>query len=218
MDKKPTHTVMSKKLAEALMESGMQHFSAEAQEPQKMFLGGIVDALGAGNSYSSPGFTGTQRDYIPRIDYYQGEADKSLQQQRDFANALLAQAQGVESFNPAIAQLNNTTGQNIQQQGALMASQRGASANPALLARQAAMQGGQRQQDAVGQAALLRAQQQAQAQAQYQQQLAQIANQIQAGEALQQQGFLNQQANLAGVANNANSVNAGVAAGNQAMV
>lgn len=68
-------------------------------------------------------------------------------------------AQGVGP-NPAQAMLNQQTGQNIANQAALMAGQRGAGANAGLLARQAAMQGGSLQQNAVGQAATMQANQQ----------------------------------------------------------
>jgi hypothetical protein len=61
--------------------------------------------------------------------------------------------------NPAQAQLANATGANVANQAALMAGQRGAAANPALIARQAAMQGGNLQQQAAGQGAALQAQQ-----------------------------------------------------------
>lgn len=96
-------------------------------------------------------------------------------QQQAFVNALLAQngiqnqsnvfnqMQGVANGtgpNPAQAMLNNSTGQNIANQTAAMGSQRGAGANPALIARQAAQQGGALQQNAAGQAAALQAQQQ----------------------------------------------------------
>lgn len=109
-------------------------------------------------------------------------SDEALQQQLQFLQALQGQgglanqanvfnqmqgltpqlqqmAQG-QGPNPALAQLAQTTGQNIASQNALMASQRGASANPGLIARQAAMQGGATNQQAAGQAAILRAQQQ----------------------------------------------------------
>ncbi len=72
------------------------------------------------------------------------------------------QLQGVASGqgpNPAQAMLNNATGQNVANQAALMASQRGAGANPALMARQAAMQGANTQQQAVGQGAAMQANQ-----------------------------------------------------------
>lgn len=62
--------------------------------------------------------------------------------------------------NLAQSQLNQTTGQNVANQAALMAGQRGASANAGLLARQSAQQGAATQQQAVGQGAILQAQQQ----------------------------------------------------------
>lgn len=61
--------------------------------------------------------------------------------------------------NPAQAMLNQQTGNNIAQQAALMAGQRGAGANVGLLARQAAQQGAATQQQAVGQGATMQAQQ-----------------------------------------------------------
>lgn len=101
-------------------------------------------------------------------------SNAAIQQQNAFAQAVAAQnglgnqsnvynqLQGVvEGTGPNAAQamLNNSTGQNVANQAALMASQRGASANPALIARQAAMQGANTQQQAVGQGAALQAQQ-----------------------------------------------------------
>lgn len=62
--------------------------------------------------------------------------------------------------NPAAAAYRNATGQNVANQAALMAGQRGAGANTGLLARQAAQQGAATQQQAVGQLAQLQAQQQ----------------------------------------------------------
>lgn len=62
--------------------------------------------------------------------------------------------------NPALAQLNQTTAANVSNQAALMAGQRGTSQNSGLLARQAAMSGQNIQQQAVGQAATMAAQQQ----------------------------------------------------------
>jgi hypothetical protein len=62
--------------------------------------------------------------------------------------------------NPALAQLNQTTGTNVANQAALMAGQRGASSNVGLMARQAAQQGAATQQQAVGQAATTESQQQ----------------------------------------------------------
>ncbi len=99
-------------------------------------------------------------------------------QQQQLSNMLMQQSQG-QGPNPALAQLNNTTGQNVQQQAALMASQRGAGANTGLMARQASMQGGNIQQQAAGQAAVMQAQQQLAAQSMLGQQQSQIAGQQQ---------------------------------------
>lgn len=125
-----------------------------------------------------------------------------------------------------MAALNNATGQNVANQAALMASQRGAGSNAGLLARQAAMQGANLQQQAAGQGAALQANQSLNAL----NQLGGLANQqvAQQGQAV---GNLNQFAqgnqqnvyNALGQQNNANvsnasqmnSANASIAAGNQ---
>ncbi len=86
------------------------------------------------------------------------KAQGGLGNQSDVYNQLAGVAAGTGP-NPAQAMLANTTGQNVANQAALMASQRGASANPAMLARLAAQQGGALQQQAVGQGAALQAQQ-----------------------------------------------------------
>lgn len=93
--------------------------------------------------------------------YNQGQ--KGIEFQRNFMGALQQQANG-GGPNPALAQLAQSTGNNIAGTAALMAGQRGASANPGLLARQIGMQGGNLQQQAAGQAATLQAQQQLAAQ------------------------------------------------------
>lgn len=61
--------------------------------------------------------------------------------------------------NPAQAMLNQQTGQNVANQAALMAGQRGAGSNVGLMARQAAQQGAATQQQAVGQGTTMEAQQ-----------------------------------------------------------
>lgn len=110
------------------------------------------------------------------------QSQNALQQQQAFLNALQGQGgiqnqqnvfnqqqqltgqlQGIANGtgpNPALAQLHQATGQNIANQAALMASQRGSGANAGLIARQAGQQGGSLQQQAVGQGATLQAQQQ----------------------------------------------------------
>ncbi len=106
-------------------------------------------------------------------------------QQQGLANQLQMQAQG-QGPNPAQAQLAQNTGQNIQQQAALMNSARGAQSNPGLIGRQASIQGGNIQQQAAGQAATLGAQQQLAAQQNLMNQQNQMANLATAGVGQQQ--------------------------------
>ncbi len=75
----------------------------------------------------------------------------------------LGQLQGVANGtgpNPAQAMLNQATGQNVANQSAMMAGQRGAGSNVGLMARQAAQQGAATQQQAAGQGATMQANQQ----------------------------------------------------------
>jgi hypothetical protein len=152
---------------------------------------------------------------------------QQYQQMQQLAQQLGQQAQGAGP-NPALAQLAQTTGQNVAQQGALMAGQRGASANPALIARQASQQGAAVQQQAAGQAATLSAQQQLAAEQALQQQQGALSNlaTTQVGQGLNaassaEQGQLANAQNIAGqtaslnqsnVQNvqQANSANAGI--------
>lgn len=215
-----THTVMPKKLAQALMEAGMQHYDAgglvSALGAPAMGIGGLMSAnggnpLGAVANYVSPLASGlglfggggsglgesnfnatapniTTQDFNPQIQKFQGQQNDVYNQQQNLAQALLNQSQGVGP-NPAQAALAQQTGANNQAQAALMASQRGAGANPALIARQAAMQGAAQQQAATGQSATLQAQQQLAAQQALAQQQAQMANQALQGESIQQGGL-----------------------------
>lgn len=125
------------------------------------------------------------------------QTQQGLQQQQDFLHALSAQG-GIgnqasvfgqqqalagqlqqnalgQGPNPAQAALAQQTGNNVAQQSALMAGQRGGAANVGLLGRQAAMQGANTQQQAVGQSATLQAQQQLAAQQQLGQQQANMS-------------------------------------------
>ncbi|MES1988918.1 MAG: hypothetical protein V4440_12980 [Pseudomonadota bacterium] len=134
--------------------------------------------------------------------------------------------------NPAQAQLAQATGANTANQAALMAGQRGAGQNVGLIARQAGQQGAANQQQAVGQAATMQAQQQLAAlgqQANISGQ--QVGNQIGAVNAntqaqlAEQQNLLGAQAAFnqaqVGAQNGVNVANAGLAGqqlGNQAGV
>lgn len=265
-NKKPTHThsMMSKKLAEALIEAGVQHFSAgggirdvhgnqpssqnfapgtpvtgdmqgnfqgvgfanstnpnswfngshnsqttsvNGVQPTQTFGQGTADQLGLSgwgrdaatqmdrlqgmNTYNAQAPGITQQSFMPQIVGAQQAQGNVYQNQNMLASQLLAQSRG-QGPNPAQSMLNQQTGQNAQMQGSLMASQRGANANPALMARQAAMQGANLQQQATGQAATMQAQQQLAAQSGlaglYQQQ----AQNALGAEQIQQQALANQ--------------------------
>jgi hypothetical protein len=160
-----------------------------------------------------------------------GNQSNVFNQQQALSNQLALQAQG-GGPNPALAQLNQATGQNVANQAALMASQRGTNSNSGLLARQAAQQGAQIQQQAAGQASVLRAQQQLAAQQGLAQQQAnmgnlatnQVGQQANAVQGLnqatqsEQQQLLNTQSNVnqqnVAMTGNVNNANAAIAAKN----
>lgn len=151
-------------------------------------------------------------------------AQNGINNQSNVFNQMQGLANGTGP-NPALAQLANTTGQNANMQAALMAGQRGAGANAGLLAREAAMQGGNIQQQAAGQAAALQSQQQLNALNQLGSIAGQQVNQQQTGILNQnqlrqnQQNTVNNQLNAQNQAgeqmqSNINSTNASVAAKN----
>lgn len=176
------------------------------------------------------GALGSQQAFVNALAGQGGLGNQSavFGQQQALANQLQQQAMG-QGPNPALAQFQQATGQNIANQAALMANQRGASANAGLMARQAAQQGAGIQQQAVGQAGVMQANQQLAAQqALMQQQQAmgamanqQVAQQAQGLQGLNQfaQGFQGQMLQGAQMGNQnqtaINQLNAGVAAGNQ---
>lgn len=140
--------------------------------PVQNFVGGIGGAVQGfaqdftpQNTFQASTAPTQQTDFSQGINAAGSQAlsgygnSQNLQgQQQQLAQLLAAESQG-QGPNPAQAQLAQNTGQNVANQGALMASQRGAGANPALIARQAAQQGAATQQGAIGQAATLQAQQ-----------------------------------------------------------
>lgn len=187
------------------------------------FIGDMFDSS-KGSGFKAVGPTGQQLDQS-----YQN-TQQAIGQQTNFANALNAangignqsqvfnQLQGIANGtgpNPAQAALNQATGANVANQASLMAGQRGASANPGMIARQAAQQGANIQQQAAGQGATMQAQQQLNA---INQAGGIAGQQVGAqGQALQtlNQAALTGQQNILGAQNNANTANAGIAAGNQ---
>lgn len=139
-------------------------------------MGALPGMLGLGGGTQGTGVNVPGTPYTPgqqQADYAQAQND--LQAQYDLVKALQGQggiqnqsnlyntygqiAQG-QGPNPAQAMLNQATGQNVANQAALMAGQRGAGSNVGLMARQAAQTGGNLQQQAVGQGATMQANQQ----------------------------------------------------------
>jgi hypothetical protein len=108
--------------------------------------------------------------------------------------------------NPAQNMLAQATGQNVAQQAALMAGQRGAGANAGLIARQAGQQGGAAQQQAAGQAATMGAQQQLGAQGALANVYGNVANQANQLQGIQQNALASQNQNIAGATANYNKM------------
>ena len=141
--------------------AGVQNATANALGQQTQLAGTAAQVSSAGG-VANQNLTLDQGDQL----YQQLGSAGGVQNQQAAAQGLqsnASQLQGIANGtgpNPAQNMLNQQTGANVSNQAALMAGQRGASANPALLARQAAQQGAATQQQAVGQAATLQSQQQ----------------------------------------------------------
>lgn len=153
--------------------------------------------------FNSKSAVGSQQRLLQAL-----QAQNGIQNQSDVYNQLGQVAQG-QGPNPALAQLNNATGANVANQAALMAGQRGAGANVGLIARQAAMQGANTQQQAAGQGAELQANQSLNALGMQ----GGIAGQQVGNQLAAQQGYtqaaLGQQQNLLGAGNAANNAAVG---------
>jgi len=137
-------------------------------------MGAIGGMLGLGGGAGGSGFStpsGTNEGQIQTA-YNQNQTAmqgqnallQALQSQQGLQNQsnVYNQLQGVvngQGPNPAQAMLNQATGQNVANQAALAAGQRGAASNVGLLSRQAAQQGANLQQQAAGQGATMQAQQ-----------------------------------------------------------
>ena len=141
---------------------------------------GLVGLVGGALGNKGGGFKPTAAKLIDPFEQEQAkklyeQTQNAYNQQQAFVNALAGQnalanqanvfrqlqdvASGVGP-NPALAALQQATGQNIAGQSALMAGQRGGGRNVGLIARQAGQQGGALQQQAAGQGATMQAQQQ----------------------------------------------------------
>lgn len=129
----------------------------------------ISQAVGASSEA-----TQRQREFLDALTQRQdaiGNQNLIFGRALDTMNTLQDQSQG-GGPNPALAQLALTTGQNVRNQAALIAGQRGVGNNPGLAVRQIGQLGGDVQNQANAQAATLRANQQLAAQQQLQQQQA----------------------------------------------
>jgi len=216
-------------------------------------MGAIAGLTGLGGGASGTGFSGPQYAQIQAptnpdqvgAAYAGNQAGLTSQQQLLAAlqnqngvgnqSQVYGQLQGIASgaVNPAQAQFAQNTAQNVGNQAALMAGQRGASSNVGLIARQAAQQGAGIQQQAVGQEATQQANNQINAigqagqlaTTQAGQQIGQTNANVQAQQAEQQnllnalQGF---NTNTVASQGNVNTANAGLASttmqGQQAVV
>jgi len=133
-------------------------------------MGAIGGLLGLGGSAGG----GPTAEEYGRLHGAQADTQQALNQQKSLLQALQGQGglqkqtdvygqlQNIaagQGPNPALAQLAQATGANVANQAALAAGQRGAAANPALIARQAAQTGANLQQQAAGQGATMQAQQ-----------------------------------------------------------
>lgn len=136
-----------------------------------------------------------------------------FQQQANLTNQMAQLASG-QGPNPALSQLAGATGQNMQNTGALMASQRGVGNNPGLLARNIGQAGAGIQQQAANQAATLSAQQQIAAQQNLGNLIGQQTGQQLAGMGQLGQMALGNQGQLLGAQANANALNQQTAAQN----
>lgn len=206
-------------------------------------MGAIGSILGTAGGVGGTGISGPEQARIDdaatlsQADELYRRNQAALQQQQGFVQQVLGQnglqnqsnvynqlsqvAQG-QGPNPAQAMLQQQTGQNAAQQASLMAGQRGASSNVGMIARQAAQQGTNMQQQATGQAAQMQAQQSLNALGTMgnmaNQQASQAANAVQGytgSSQAEQSNILNaieqQNAARAGVQSSINSANASMA-------
>lgn len=216
-----------------------------AANPNTGIAGTIMGALGLNNQFQASGANIQQGTNVDQLMAAYKQAQDAIGAQQNIAqtfqpgaaNAMSAQDQLLaqqmamargEGPNPAQAALEQATAKNVANQAALMANQRGAGANVGMMARQAAQQGADTQQQAAGQSATLQAQQQIAAQQAAATTAAQQAAQAQGAAAAQNQAIQNEQnvlqgANTAysnaavGMQSNINNVNAQTAMANQQM-
>lgn len=165
--------------------SGTSAVNLNASNPNTGIIGTVGNALGLTNNFQAAGANTQAGTNVDQLNRAYNEANEAMTGQKNLANTLAPQASNAvgnqnilaaqllartRGQGPSVAetQLNQATGKNVANTAALMSGQRGASANPALIARQAAMAGADVQQQGAAQAATLRAQEQLAAQNQLQ--------------------------------------------------
>lgn len=192
------------------------------QGPQQANISNPVEAGQIKQSYE--GVQNSLRGQDALLNALQGQ--QGLQNQSNVYNQMQGVANGTGP-NPAQAMLAQQTGQNVANQAAMMAGQRGAGQNVGMMARQAAQQGGNLQQQAAGQGATMQANQSLNAIGQMGNMANQMAgqqinqtNQNTAANQAQNQALMNAQqgVNSANVSsqNSVNQANAGAVQGIQA--
>lgn len=138
------------------------------------FIGSMLGQNGTGLNYRAQGASIAEPTTAAQAQTAYTQSQEALDKQRALLTALQAQ-NGIQHQedvyqqqqdlaagkgpNPAKAMLDTATGNNVANQAALMAGQRGSSANAGLIARQAAQQGANIEQQAAGQGAVLQANQ-----------------------------------------------------------
>jgi len=187
---------------------------------------GFIGSLFGGSS--GMGFQAERPASVEQAQQLYNQQQQALRNQRAFTQALQAQtpqaiqqqmmlgrelAGAVQGQGPSVAQaqLAETTGQNVARQQAMLAGQRGASANVGLLARNIAQTGAQAQQQAAGQAATLRAQEQLAARQQLAALSGQQLGQVGAAQATGLQGTAQAQQNVLDAIARRNEAQAGLA-------
>jgi hypothetical protein len=120
-------------------------------------MGSIGGLMGLGGGSGGTGFNASSSGTNPQqLQQALTNAQQAVGNQQQVYGQLQNVAAG-QGPNPAQAMLNQATGQNVQNQAALQAGQRGAAQNVGLAARNAGLQGANIQQQAAGQGASMQA-------------------------------------------------------------
>lgn len=178
----------------------------------------LSNALGTNSGFTAQtglpsGANFQNQDFSSFINNSVNNYQDSQAAQHQLTQQLLAESQG-QGPNLANAQLQQATAQNVANQAALAAGQRGASQNVGLLSRQVGQQGANLQQQAAAQSSINALSQQLQAQGLLGQTAAQQGANANQQLGLQQGALTSQNSQILGATANANQANAQTAAAN----